>query len=157
MKNAMKLPALLLLSAALTLHACSSRGKTSGAVGTDKDAKPPVELLKATSRNWTAGIMGGGSGTEYTFTVAVHATGDMRFTRIALGGADHVPTTVRPGSTVTNAPVVPHQGDTLHLRLSLPSGSGPGTAQTLIHYTLNTTEQQLPVPTIERLPAEKHP
>lgn len=116
-----------------------------------------MELVGATSRNWTAGISGGGSGTEFTFTVVVHTHEKVNFTRIRMNGADHTPVLVRPGSPVAQAAVIPTQGDTLDLRLSLPRTEPTGDPAAVIHYSVDGVASELPVPRIEHLPPQNRP
>ena len=117
-----------------------------------------VELIKATKQDWTAGIQGGGSGTEFTFMVRTPASGTVAFQQIAIGGSDLEPTLVRPGDPVSGTSVTPGTNDTLHLRLSVKrEESAASAASAVIHYTLSDEAKELAVPSIEKIPSLPRP
>lgn len=124
-----------------------------------------VGLVRATRQDWVAGIKGGGSGTEYSFTVTIAGSDPVIFGAVSIGGVDHVAMVHKRGGPVTQQEVVPHAGDTLDLRVSvrrpevassMDTASTPATG-TSIHFTIKGEPVSLPVEHIEQLAPQNRP
>ncbi len=124
-----------------------------------------VGLVKATRQDWVAGIKGGGAGTEYTFTVKITGSDPITFGPVSIGGIEHGALVRERGGPVTQESVVPHDGDTLDLRVSVRRPEVASTADTAsapaagasIHFTINGEPRSLPVERIERLAPQNRP
>lgn len=144
------------VSLLLLITLTAAVGCSSTKSGADATAGP-VRLIKATAQDWVAGIQGGGSGTELTFVVAIDQD-DIRFSSIGLADAQHDPVLARPGSVLSNEPVVPKKGDTLHLRLSLEKNDPAANAtEAIIAYTVAGEAKTLQVPSIEKIAPQPRP
>ena len=148
----------------LAMQSCAPQGKTTQEAAPPGGATDDITLLTATGQKWTAGIIGDGSGTEYTFTVAIAGTGPVLFDSVDVSGATYKPALIKRGSPVTNEPVVPQQGDTLDLRISVRDAEPPapkepttGSPQAVLRFTVNGKPARLEVARIEMLAPRPRP
>lgn len=142
---------LAILTSVLLLQ-CANRNKEAA----NSAALPALSLVEATGQKWTAGIQGGGSGIEYTYTVAVNSSETLSIDRVVMADAVYTPVITRPGAPI-GQPVNPQQGDTLLVRVSVPGpGATPATNAT-IHYALNGDARTLEVQSITMLPPLNRP
>ena len=146
----MKMLFVLTIATILGVHSCSP-GKKAAQDPVESAHQAGVTLIQATGQRWTAGIQGGGSGTEYTFKVAINTATPIQFGTVDLGGKARAVLVARHGSAISTTLVVPQQGDTLNLRVSVNNEVIPIAEGATIHYTDNSIAQQLLVPRIEKL------
>lgn len=143
----------------MAMHGCTNRAKV-GQENLPETATGHLALIKATSQQWTAGIKGGGSGTEYTFVVEVQTTEVLSFGEVILDGQPYTPTVLKQGRTVGQAEQDPQMGDTLNLRVSTsgrPSAPKDGLPAATIHYSHSGMPQTLEVPVITMLATQQRP
>ena len=157
-------PASFVLLSCLAMQSCAPQGKTAQDAPTGTGSIEGIALVKATGQKWTAGIKGGGSGTEYTFTVAILGAEPVLFDSMDVYGTVYKPTLIKRGGPVSNEPVVPQKGDTLDLRISVRDAEPPvpkepttGSPQAVVRCTLNGKPARLEVAHIEMLAPRPRP
>lgn len=149
----------------LMVPSCSPLTKTTDEGAALSSGQDAVELLKATRQDWVAGIVGGGAGSEYTFTIAIPEKGPVTFGAVTIDRAEHPAVLRKRGAPVTQAAVVPVAGDTLDLRVSVrrsDAANVPDTDSTtstgaIINYSIGGEQRSLPVDRIERLAPQNRP
>jgi hypothetical protein len=138
--------------------------------------KPKFKLLDATSQHWTAGIAGGGSGTDYSFKVMVQASGKIRFDSAWLNGKSFLIQAVKGKQFNPQAEYSKH--DTINLRISdfvpgrKPGANSPSENETtkprlnppvpykgeaLIRYYVDNKQHYYTVGQIKKLPSMNMP
>ena len=75
-------------------------------------------LLNATSQDWTAGIPGGGRGTEYYFKIKVNTKDKMLFDTVWVNNKAFGIYISRGKGIISNTPIKYSYGDTIILRVS---------------------------------------
>jgi hypothetical protein len=97
------LPLLFLLPAVIALLACMP-------------LRPYFKLTDATSQGWTAGMAGGGSGTEYSFKVQIHTRESIRFDSVWMNNKAFKIQAVK--GKVYDPKSILQKNDTIDLRIS---------------------------------------
>ena len=136
----------------LLLQQCTVRSKESASNG---DAEP-LTLLAATAQAWTAGVKGGGSGTEYRFTLVVNTEQPIQVAEVVLADKSYSPLLTKPGAPVGQA-VVPSMGDTLNIRISVPGSDAPRADRGVVRYTVSEQPRTIEVPKIDQLAPQNRP
>ena len=124
----------------------------------DQGQGEPIILFKATSMNWTAGIKGGGSGREYTFTVGVASDVPVSINAVSINDIDQQFVLIKQGASVSNEELIIAQGDTLDIRVSI-SGEEleKEFERAIISYALNDKASGLRIDQIEQLEPQNRP
>jgi hypothetical protein len=120
--------------------------------------------LEATSQNWTAGVAGGGSGTEYYFKVQITSSRQLKFDSAWINSKAYPVFLSKNKPAVSSAPVTFENGDTITLRVSdlanhqvndsKPPIDFNGAA--LIGYSLDNKPDYFVIREITRLPDLNH-
>ena len=106
--------------------------------------KPKFKLLEATSQHWTAGMAGGGSGTDYAFKVVIQTTAKIKFDSVWLNGKAFLIQAVK--GKQFNPLSEFEKNDTITLKISdLVHGRKPGESNTP-NTELNKAKATPPVP-----------
>ncbi len=75
-------------------------------------------ILKATSQTWTAGVHGGGSGTEYFFKIIVNSKKELKFDFAWINNIKYEIFLAKESPFISEAPIKLDKGDTITLRVS---------------------------------------
>ncbi|HLF64675.1 MAG TPA: hypothetical protein VI603_13015 [Saprospiraceae bacterium] len=111
--------------------ACKSVTKTGNNASMTNDS---FTLLSATSQSWTAGIPGGGSGTEYYFNVKIKTSRQLLFDSAWINDSAFKIFLAKDKTPVSSEPITFSKGDTITLRVS-----------ELIHQNTHTTSAKPPI------------
>lgn len=80
--------------------------------------KVGVKLLEASSENWTSGMKGGGSGTEYYFKIKILTSEKVVFDSLWINGNSFKTYIANTNKSVSNSPIVFVKNDIITVKVS---------------------------------------
>ena len=80
--------------------------------------KNDVSVVDATYENWTSGVNGGGSGTEYYIRIAILSSNNITFDSLWINKRSYKTYIANSGKGISSAPITFAKNDTITLRVS---------------------------------------
>lgn len=143
--------------------ACNAT-KTTGNDSTKSDKS--ITFLNASLQSWTAGVQGGGSGTEYYFPIILNTSKEISFTEAWINNQSYDVFLSIDNAAISNDPLKVQKGDTITLRVSALNNTPPKSTSSsppitydgaaLIGYKIKDKQRYYIIKEIEELPFIPH-